>query len=209
MKIAAAVLAGGQSRRRGTDKANLPSLDDAETTLLLRTVRLAAVVFEPVFVVGRSRPEAWPQWEHGTIFLPDEESNLGPAGGLATLLRFLTTGPSPDRAAVAVLACDLPLLTSDALIWLARAVEQGMGRHGLVTRNGQQIEPLFAVYTRDCLPLLLDQLTQGKRSLLKLIEAGEFVVVDTPAEISEALVNVNTAEDLAQARSLAPFVKKP
>ncbi len=90
MKIAAAILAGGQSRRMGTDKASLPSLEDAETNLLLRTVRLAAHVFDPVFVVGRPQPEDWPRQENIT-FLPDEETNLGPAGGLASLLRHLSS----------------------------------------------------------------------------------------------------------------------
>ncbi|MES2462110.1 MAG: molybdenum cofactor guanylyltransferase [Armatimonadota bacterium] len=207
MNIAAAILAGGQSRRMGVDKSSLPSLEDAETTLLQRTVRLAARVFDPVFVVGRPQPENWPPGDCVT-FLPDDERNLGPAGGLASLLRYLIHEDDTARIPVALLACDLPLLTLPALTWLKSTAEQNLRRHGLVVRNQTQIEPLFAVYTSEVLPVLEEQLANGKRSLQKLIEVREFTVVDAPPEIRSALVNVNTMEELAHVKSLTPPFKR-
>lgn len=209
MRIAAAVLAGGQSSRMGRDKASLPSFEDAKTTMLLRTVRLAAAVFAPVIVVGRTKPEDWPPQESSPIFVPDEEPNEGPAAGLASLFRFLRRHETSAPTAVAVLACDLPMLNPAAIRWLYDTTQQGVERHGLVARNGDQIEPLFAVYTADCLPLLEDHLAKGRRSLQKLIEAGEFTVVEVPPEISDRLVNVNTIEDLARVQHIMKSGGKP
>ncbi len=166
MKIAAAILAGGQSRRMGRDKANLPSLDDADTTILRRTVALASAIFHPIYVVGRTRPDDWPASKSDAVFLSDNTPDLGPMGGLATTLRVLE---AQDTDAVALIACDMPLLTTESLQWLNRTAQEMPAQHGLVTRNGEQIEPLFAVYRGTCLPLLNEQLARGRRSLQKLV----------------------------------------
>jgi molybdopterin-guanine dinucleotide biosynthesis protein A len=162
MNTVAAILAGGKSTRMGQDKANLPSLTDAETTMLRRTADLASAVFETVFVVGRGKPDDWTSPEGTVTFLPDESPDLGPMGGLATILRYLSS--QNREVAVALLACDLPLLTVESLEWLA---VQPLGRQGVVVQNGEQKEPLFAIYTPECLPLLEEQLAAGRRSLQK------------------------------------------
>jgi molybdopterin-guanine dinucleotide biosynthesis protein A len=208
MRVAAAILAGGQSRRMGRDKADLPSLEDSATSMLLQTVNLAAAVFDRVYVIGRSQPEAWPTVGAGTIFLADQVPNQGPAGGLATVLKVLISEAGSEHTAVAALACDLPLLTLSSLEWLRATAEKSTSRHGVIALNGEQTEPLFAIYTQECLPLLLDQLAQGKRSLQKLIEAGDFTVVEAPPEVAATLLNVNTPEELAQVRRLVG-VRRP
>lgn len=187
----------------GRDKAALPSLEDSETTMLERTVLLAWTVFAPVYVIGRHRPEDGDMHGYETRFVVDAMPGLGPGGGLATALHLLDSQPILEADAIALLPCDLPLLTTNALQWLRTKAEQGMGRHGLVVCNDGQIEPLFAVYKRDVLPLLKDQLAQGRRSLQKLIERGDFRTVDAPEGISSVLANVNTAEELAQVQSRA------
>jgi molybdopterin-guanine dinucleotide biosynthesis protein A len=188
----------------GRDKASLPSLEDSDLTMLERTIRLAQAVFTPVCVIGRPQPEDGLLF--GDVrFAEDTMPGLGPAGGLATTLRVLSSPSVPESDAVVLLACDLPLLTMGALQWLRAEAEQGIGSHGLAVRNAGQIEPLFTVYTRDVLPFLEDQLSQGRRSLQKLIERGDFRFRDAPKEIAETLMNVNTAEELAFARSQASF----
>ncbi len=198
MTLSAAILAGGQSRRMGRDKAALPSLEDSETTMLARTIRLAQAIFAPVYVIGRPRSEDTAESGGDIRFVVDTTPGLGPAGGLATVLPLLNPN---DVKAVVLLPCDLPLLSENALRWLRTEAEQEMGRHGLAVRNNGQIEPLFAVYKRDVLPLLEVQLAQSRRSLQKLIENGDFRLADAPDEIAATLLNVNTAEELAQVQS--------
>ena len=178
-----AILAGGQSRRMGTDKA---VLEIGGMTLLERTARLALAVDLPVLVAGRACPDGWllPQ----VTFVEDAAPGLGPAGGLATVLRQAQTS-------VLALACDLPLLTEDALRWLIAQAKAQSGSSGLVTINGGQKEPLFSVYHRESLPLIESRLATGRRSLHGVIEAGAFAFADAPEWVSVQLANVNTPDE--------------
>ena len=182
----------------GTDKANL--VQDGET-LLLRTVRLARLVSEfPPLIVGREKPDDW--GEHVLAqFVPDDSPGIGPVGGLQTALRHARGIP------VLALSCDLPALTEPALRWLVSEVR---GKYGVIARNGDQLEPLFAVYSPSCLPLIEANIGAGKRSLHALIAAGGegFAVRDVPPDLASTLANVNTPEQWAifrrPARSLLP-----
>ncbi len=185
--ITVAILAGGHSRRMGTDKA---ALSIGGMTLLERTARLGLAVDLPVLVVGRARPDGWSLPE--VTFAEDAVLELGPAGGLATALRQAQTS-------VLALACDLPLLTEDALRWLIAQAKSQFAPSGLVTVNGGQKEPLFAVYDVTCLPLIEARLAAGRRSLHGVIEAGAFALAEAPDWVSVQLANVNTPEEWREA----------
>lgn len=181
--VIVAILAGGKSSRMGTDKASLVIHGE---TLLTRTVRLVQTISElPPLIVGRDKPDDWGNLP--ASFVPDESPGVGPVGGLGTALR------QTENHAVLALSCDLPALTEEALRWL---FAQQRGEYGVVARNGEQLEPLFAIYSPACLPLVEGNLRAGKRSLHALIHAGgeKFAVVNVPAEVVPALANVNTPE---------------
>ncbi len=177
-----AVLAGGISSRMGTDKAQLMLVGE---TLLSRTVRLARVATgETPVVVGRTTPGA------DAVYLPDDEAGHGPVGGLLTALRY-----AGGRSVLAV-SCDLPAITDEAFAWL---LAQGVGRYGVVAQNGEQWEPLFAVYTVAAIPLIEANIAAGKRSLHALIGAGGdgFAFAAAPPFVVAALRNVNTPQEWA------------
>lgn len=185
MQTAIAILAGGQSRRMGWDKAGIMVGGEA---LLARTARLAREVCTTVSVVGRAAPPDWPL--PSVPFLPDAAPAQGPLGGLATALEC-------EGRTVLLVACDLPLLTAEALNWLLRAgQEHAPLADGLVTLNGMQREPLFSLYTPQCRALAQRQLGSGRRSLQALIDAGQFTFADAPPEVQTALRDVDTPEDL-------------
>lgn len=181
-----AILAGGESRRMGTDKA---ALLFGGVSLLERAARTALSAALPVLIAGRSRPSGWPLAD--VDFVPDAAPGCGPLGGLQTALRHAA------RPVLAV-ACDMPLLTRDALRWLCAQAMAGVGEHGLTIKNDDHWEPLFSVYTPACLPLIESRLAVGRLSLHGLIESGEFARADAPGWVAAQLLNVNTPEDLAQ-----------
>ncbi len=176
------ILAGGSSARMGRDKA---LLDDGHGPLLARLAALGMHCNLPVLVVGRLRPAGWPLPEVG--FLPDDRTDQGPLGGLATAL----THASP----VLLIACDLAALTAEALTWLVHAAAEQPLRDGLVSERDGLIEPLFACYTARCLVAAQQRLTSGQRALHRLIADGEFRHVPLPTSLWPALANVNTPED--------------
>ena len=188
MKVTAAILAGGKSQRMGRDKAGIVLANGV--TFLQRTVALAADVCEDVIVVGRERPSDWPFAQ--TTFLPDEIPGAGPAGGLLTALRH-SSGP------ILLLACDMPALTADALRWLRERAALSPHTPGIAAVQGEQVEPLFALYRPACLPALEQRLAAGRRSLQGLLAALPFVFTEVPAPHRPALANINTPEELSEA----------
>jgi molybdopterin-guanine dinucleotide biosynthesis protein A len=180
-----AVIAGGASRRMGRDKASIVTGDG--TTWLDRIVRRALETGVPVVVIGRNRPEGWAL--DAVRFIADDEPGLGPIGGIRTALRQVGTG-------VLAVACDQPLLTTGALLWL---LEQRADRADgvLVTRAGV-VEPLFSIYEQSALATIDAVLASGERALKAAIRSGRFRRVELPTEFAPALLNVNTPEELAE-----------
>jgi molybdenum cofactor guanylyltransferase len=169
-----AILAGGQSRRMGQDKADL---------FLPQLIKLAETV-APTIIVGRDD-------------LVDTIPHQGPLGGILTALNH-TDHP------ILALACDMPAVTTDALKWLIAQWETAQKSNsdtlGLVTRHPQSgdLEPLFAVYSPLCLPLIEAALASGKRSMYGLLNSGGFVFADAPSWVLLCLTNLNTPQELEE-----------
>lgn len=180
METIGAILAGGKSSRMGQDKAHL--LVAGETILVRTARRLYTATGETPLVIGRDGDD------FVALFLPDDAPDLGPIGGLQTALRYA------DNRAIVVVSCDMPALTADAIGWL---LARERGEYGAVVRNGEQLEPLFAVYTPACAPLIAANIVAGRRSLHAPIHAGGggFTIHDAPRFVADALTNVNTPQE--------------
>jgi molybdopterin-guanine dinucleotide biosynthesis protein A len=183
-----AVLAGGKSERMGRDKALLMWRG---LTLLERIAREANRVSSQICVVGREKPEGW---QYPSLrFLPDTVSDSGPLGGLISALQYAEQN---SLHGVLATACDMPLLDTDAFLWLLTSASQ-CHTHGAIVLNHQQYEPLFSLYSVEALPLVQSQLNLGKRSLHGLIEKGDFSFIEAPTNFSQKLLNLNLPDDLA------------
>jgi len=192
--VTAAVMAGGRSMRMGVDKTLLPVHGE---TLLARVVQaVSGVCTHTVVVTDRAEQIAEAGLPANTEVLIDEVSYQGPLGGLVTALKA-----APDDWVLAV-AADVPWLEPEVIraLWDAHDDAQVVVA---VTEKG--IEPLLALYHRDCLPVARRVLASGRRRLVAMF--SELRVVELPLETLRAadpglrsLVNVNTPEDLAEVR---------
>lgn len=181
-EITIAILAGGASQRMGRDKAMLEIEGDP---LLLRIVRAAQGTGEPVMIVGRDRPDEWPEPE--VRFVSDDVKGIGPLGGLATALRSSGTD-------VVLLACDMPMVTTGAIAWLIDHVDDAS--RGIVVRNGDRLEPLFAFYPFILLDEIGSMMREEQYRLRDLVSS--FTIIDVPDALRPALANINTPDDLAR-----------
>ncbi len=187
LTIEIAILAGGESTRMGQDKS---ALIWEGRTVLEHLVSKAIGTTLPVAVIGRSIPQE--RSNTNLRSLPDVIPRIGPLGGLYTALTTTTAD------AVLALACDTPLLTTAAINWLIlQAKHMGDESDGIVVRNGDHFEPLFAIYKLTCLPLIQKQMDRGNRALYKLITSANFATVDAPSDVGLLLANFNTPEDWA------------
>ncbi|ADU51573.1 molybdopterin-guanine dinucleotide biosynthesis protein A [Thermaerobacter marianensis DSM 12885] len=190
------ILAGGESRRMGRDKAMLPT---AQGPLLLHVARTLAATCAEVLVVDR------PPGRYRHLGLPlvlDRFPGRGPLAGLHAGLEAMTYPYG------LVVACDMPGLAPAVARFL---VEQALAaeRRGspvdavVPLRNGRP-EPLLAVYARRLAPVAEALLEQGSRPLRALLEApGVRVIWVDEADLRQvdpdlrSLVNVNTPAEWA------------
>jgi FdhD protein len=192
--VTAAVMAGGRSMRMGVDKTLLPV--DGETLLARVVDVVSAVCAHTVVVTNRAEQIAEAGLPAETAVLIDEVAYQGPLGGLVTALK-----DAPDDWVLAV-AADVPWLEPEVIraLWDARD-----GAQVVVAVTEKGVEPLLALYHRDCLPAARRVLASGRRRLVAMFP--ELTVVELPLETLRAadpglrsLVNVNTPEDLADVR---------
>ena len=189
----ALLLAGGESRRMGRDKA---AIEVGGETMLARTARLAADACDDVFVSVRSADSVdalrreWPMIEDA----PDG------AGPLAGILGALRARPGVDWL---VLACDLPRLDAATLAALLAAAEDAPDASAVAMRSERDgtPEPLCAVWRQDIVPRIERQLAEDRRCPRRcLIEAALPLV---PAVTEGALANMNAPEDLRDITGIA------
>jgi molybdenum cofactor guanylyltransferase len=164
--VAAAVLAGGASRRMGRDKATL-AVGGVELASL--ALAAAARVAHPVVLVA---PEGHPARRVAAPAVADP--GLGPLAALAAALDAL------EAEHVLVLAGDHPGLRVELL---ARLVALAGEAEAVACRRGPRLEPLVAVYERA--PALAAARARlagpaGGRSLTGLLADLGTLVVEEP-----------------------------
>jgi len=162
--VAAAVLAGGASRRMGRDKATLAV---AGVELASLALAAAARVADPVVLVA---PEGHPGRRLAAA--PVTDPGEGPLAALAAALAAL------DADHVLVLAGDHPGLRVELLAHLADLADRG---EAVACRRGPRLEPLVAVYRRaPALALARARLADpaGDRSLAGLLAGLRTLVVE-------------------------------
>ena len=172
----AIVLAGGTgSRLGGADKA---ALRVRGRTLLDRVVDVAAAARQIVVVGAERRVDRPVRWTR------ESPAGGGPVAGLGSGLAL------SDAARVVVLACDMPLITTDTLRRLLAALDGGVSRTVadaamLVDPEGRR-QPLAAAYDRPALAAALADLGEPAGHSMRALVAG-LRVVEVAAVGNEAL----------------------
>ena len=160
--FAAVLLAGGQSRRMGRDKALLP-LPDGRLLWERQLGVLRALNPAELFISGFARP-GFPA--HAPL-LPDEFPGSGPLGGIAAALAAMA---SPH---LVVLALDLPSLDAPFLKELLANSAEGSGTIPKHPGADGFYEPLAAVYPKTCAPSAREAMRAGCLSLQSYVrDAG-------------------------------------
>lgn len=187
LTLAAAVLAGGRSSRMGRDKALLPwrgeRLVDRQLRLLgsLRPERLMLSVRSGA---DYGRPEI--------ETVPDLQRDRGPLGGLEALLE---RSPATHLLVIAV---DMPMLSVDFLRALVARCAPG---RGVVPRHGGGLEPLAAIYPRECGARFTRIWRERRGAMHALVAAaaaaGELNLWDVPPRWEDIFANWNRPEDVA------------
>jgi len=195
--IRGVVLAGGRSRRFGDRDKALARFDGR--TLVSRAVdAVAPLNVDPPFVaVGTASRRALlgSGIDRPVEYVFDPPETKGPVGGILAAARVTKT----ER--LAVVGCDMPLATTEAIRWLA---EQSTDADAVVPIDEQgQLQPVFAVYRTAAITAAENRLTNAALfGLLDELDIHRVPVESAPAElrVDQALTNVNTPVDLKRLR---------
>ncbi|MEO7001617.1 MAG: molybdenum cofactor guanylyltransferase [Ktedonobacterales bacterium] len=200
----AVVLAGGRSQRMGQDKAALPIGGESLLARMVKRMRQAtphALVIGPptlMPLLATALPDV--------ALIADDTPNLGPLGGLATALRYLCASFVTPRAFV--VACDMPFVAPKLIVAMARLADDSPAAQVVALHTDQGWEPLHAIYSIACLPIIEQHIAAGERSLQRMLDhlsvremTSEEAARYDPRRLST--FNANAPEDWKRALRLA------
>ena len=197
MEINGIVLAGGKSLRFGNDKVS----EAIGSKNLLQQV-IASLRFlggEIIVVTSNEHPISELIDHPKPRILTDILPGKGPLSGIYTGLAASTTEYN------LVVASDMPFLNEALLRYQIKISE---GYDITVPRVGKLVEPLHAIYARNCLDPMSEMMKEDRLSIYQMfsrvrVRYMEAVEIERFDPEHRSLFNINTKADLAVARRLA------
>ena len=150
-------------------------------------------IFEKIFneiIIVTNQKELYSGF--GAKIVSDLIINHGALGGLYTGLFFSS---NPYSFCV---ACDMPFLKESMIQYL---IKQANGYDVIVPRTEDGLQPLHAIYSKNCIEPIKRLIDIGKYKIIdiyplvrtKIIEEPEFINLDLT---KESFLNINTPEEL-------------
>ena len=190
------VLAGGKSKRLGRNKINEVIGD---TTLLTRVITVLSAFKGTIIIVTAEDSTIPDTFTYPKIkMVHDLYPGKGMIGGIITGLSVSKNYYN------LVVACDMPFLNPDLLRYMISITED----NDLVAyKNKNELEPLHAIYSKNCLPIL-KEIMQNNLRIFEMLDRIKVRYLSSmeinrydPKNIS--FFNVNTEADLRIANNIA------
>ena len=182
----AVILAGGQSKRMGQDKASL--------------------VFEGQTLLARAEQSLTPLFEHVVVSTRQKRSDtklpqvLDDSEYRAPMMGIVSAFEAVEADWLFVVGVDMPFISADLVKYMAKHRE---GYDAVALHVDGMAQPLCCFYHRHALPAMGQHIKQGKRSLKCLLETlNTYCIPEQEARLYDAklrsLVSLNTVADVQQ-----------
>ncbi len=175
----ALILAGGQSRRFGENKARAQV---AGQPMITRVFDVLDACF-PTVLISTAIPGI--SFDLPVQHIPDLYPDTGPLGGIHAGFAHAV---SPW---LFVCAVDLPFITPEAVHQILTACSDAMD--GAMATDNNRAQPLFGCYNTKLAAPIDQFLVAGGRSVFRFLETQNIKTVHVPADV---LQNINYPEDL-------------
>jgi molybdopterin-guanine dinucleotide biosynthesis protein A len=186
------ILAGGDSRRMGRDKAMLRL---SETAIIETTARLFKRLFSEVIIVSKQAGR------FGDLRCREVEDIYPDKGAMIGILTGLKEA---ETDYIFTAACDMPFLNEKVINLI---INSGRGYDVALPSAAGYTHPLHALYSRKCLDGMSAFMEKGEKGInrfiknlpknrVKTISEEEVKALDPDAL---SLFNVNTPEDMERA----------
>jgi molybdopterin-guanine dinucleotide biosynthesis protein A len=192
-KVSAIVLAGGKSSRLGRDKA-LEKIHSSSSIIHTIIEKLQAISDDVIIVANDDKYASFTVKVTSDIYL-----NKGPLAGLHSGLL------AAKHSYALVVACDMPFLNVKLLNYM---VNLPLNYDALVPKIEGLLEPLHAIYSRECIEPIEKMLKSHRFSMLDLfgIVAIQYLFQDTITLFDpqyRSFFNINSPKTLEEAINLA------
>ncbi len=150
--VTGVILAGGKSSRYGTNKA---FVEINGTRLIDRVASVMGTIFKKVILITNCPRE------YSYLHLPAHEDliqGLGPIGGIYTGLEKIRDNEG------FFIACDMPFASQDLIRYIVSVKDNF---DAVVPKVDWKIEPLYALYRKSCLPVLIELITSGSYQIVE------------------------------------------
>ena len=181
------VLAGGKSKRMGTDKGLLKFKGNP---MISHIIEILDKLNLKTSIVSSNEEYL----KFGKPVYKDVIPNKGPLGGLYTALEY------SQAPMVLLLACDMPSINRKGIQSLMTVAEPGKIA---IATDRTQISPLFACYPRSLKDKVANALLADELKMQDFISKQSHFVLDLNSlGNTEILQNLNTLEELKAAESM-------
>lgn len=194
--MAGLILAGGQSRRYGRDKAFEKLMGKP---LVEYVIEVLAPVAGNLFIVADSG-DRFAAYSDRLTVVTDEVPGLGPLGGLYAGLKA-----SPDDYSVAA-PCDSPFIDIALMEYMLQTAAD-TGADALIPRYEGRNHTVNAVYSKTCVPAIESSLDDGLFRISSIFDKIKVKYVDDDTINGFvggclSFFNVNTTEDMKEANRI-------
>jgi len=192
--LSLAIIAGGQSRRMGRDKA---FVELGGISLIERVIQRSADLGQAETILITNKPA-----DYAHLRLPMHRDALADKGSLGGIYTALLRAQNP---AVLVLACDMPFVNADMLRFMIAQLDADTDI--VVPRVDGYPQALHAIYRKTCIPPIRAQLEANRLKIIRFYDQMRVRYLDEPdyAELDpagRAFSNLNTPAELEHARQL-------
>lgn len=186
-KMNGIILAKGKSKRLSCNKA---LIEINKEPLIQRIIRIIKKYCKDILIISNDERLSLFGKRFSDIF-----KDKGPISGLYTGLYY------SDSERNLVLASDMPFLEKS----LIEYININGNFQAVIPKIDGKAQPLCAIYSKETIPIIKEQIEGGKLSLNLLIKRLNAFYIDCD-RFKNAFFNINTDEDLTQVALSSPFV---
>ncbi len=188
-----AILAGGESRRMGQNKAFI----QVEGIWLFDYVYGTCKELFSEIIIVTNQPQQFEDYQAHIVI--DAIPGSGSLGGLYTALM------QASNYHTFCVACDMPFLKPELISHL---IEKRLNYDIVIPRAKEGPEPLHAIYSKRCIQPIIKMLDKGELKITKLLSSEVRVCYCEEEELKKidpllaSFTNVNTRKDLLEIQKI-------
>ena len=192
--IIAAVLAGGKSRRFGTNKSYAKL---GNKTLIEHTITKIEKKFSEISIISKEKEY---QTFGKNIFVIEDciKGHLGPLVGVLSAMKWVKK-KKRKYSWIATFPCDTPFFDKQIIIELNRASENTIKKL-FFFKSGEKRHNIFGLWSMKLLDILEEDINNNYRKVELWADKIGFEIININNNNFDSFLNINTKEDFEKAK---------